>query len=108
MKKCSKLLSISIFIELDNIDDKELSKEVDDAILKDKKEELLVDFKELFDSKQRVYTRAVMANVLSELPVFFINMNEVVEYINTQISLCKNNNEKMACYAIITDMISQD
>ena len=49
-----------------------------------------------------------MANILSELPVFFVNMNEVIDYVHTQISSCKNQSEKIACYAILSDIMADD
>lgn len=106
LKKCGLLTSTSIFIDL-NEDNKE-DKDVDDSILNNKIEELVNELKELFAKKSRVYTRAVMANILSELPVFFVNMNEVVDYVHTQISSCKNQSEKIACYAILSDIMADD
>lgn len=105
-KKCGLLTSTSIFIDLkeNQIEDKD----VDDVILRNKTEELINDLKDLFAKKSRVYTRAVMANILSELPVFFVNMNEVIDYVHTQISSCKNQSEKIACYAILSDIMADD
>lgn len=107
-KKCEQLVSTSIFIDIDQDKQDVKDMDVDDELLETKTEELLNDMKELFKTKDRMYTRAVMANVLSELPVFFVNMNEVVEYVNTQISSCTNQNEKMACYAILSDIMADD
>jgi hypothetical protein len=105
-KKCALLTSTSIFAQFDvkETDDRE----VDDVIIQEKMNNLIEQFKELFASKPKMYTRAVMANILSELPVFFTNMNEVVDNVHTQIGACKNHNEKMACYAILTDMMADD
>ena len=107
-KKCGLLLSTSIFIDITQDTVGQADIDVDEDLLSNKTEELIKDMKELFATKSRMYTRAVMANVLSELPVFFVNMNEVVEYVHTQISLCKNQNEKMACYAILSDIMADD
>ena len=105
-KKCCLLTSTSIFIDLKENQIEDI--DVDDKILKDKIEELINELKELFAKKSRVYTRAVMANILSELPVFFVNMNEVIDYVQTQISSCKNKIEKIACYAILSDIMADD
>lgn len=105
-KKCSLLTSTSIFAAFEQ---KQINNtEVDDAIIQDRMNKLIEQFKELFSSKPKMYTRAVMANILSELPIFFTNMTEVVDYVHTQIAACKNENEKIACYAILTDMMADD
>ena len=69
---------------------------------------LLDLFIELFSKSSKVYVRAVMANVLSELPVFFKDIAEVSEYVTNQIVSCKNESEKMACYVVLSDMMDED
>lgn len=101
MKKCAYLMSNSLYMSLDKTPNTEI---VDDAILLKYTEDIIRELKELFSKSPKVYNRAVMANVLSELPVFFENIDEVAEYVRNQVSACTNNSEKMACYAIITDM----
>jgi hypothetical protein len=101
MKKCSKLMTASLFMDLE---DKE-SMIVDESMIQEKLEELVGLFKDMFKKSQKVYQRAVMANVLSEMPVFFNDVAEVSEYIRTQITSCKNESEKMACYAILSDIM---
>ena len=104
IKKCSKLITTSLFMSLE---DKE-SIIVDETMIQQKLEELVALFKDMFKKSQKVYQRAVMASVLSEMPVFFNDVAEVSEYIRTQITSCKNESEKMACYAILSDMMEDE
>ena len=102
--KCSKLISNSLFMGLED----KMYSNVDEAMLNDKVEEVILSFKELFNTAPKVYVRAVMANVLSELPVFFKDIAEVSEYVTNQIVSCKNESEKMACYVVLSDMMNED
>jgi hypothetical protein len=104
LKKCSKLVSNSLFMELEDVKTCEVTSEMIEKITT----ALETELKELFRSSQKVYTRAVMANVLSELPVFFKDIAEVSEYVTNQFTSCGNESEKMACYAILSDIMEED
>ncbi|MBE5935142.1 MAG: hypothetical protein E7262_05060 [Lachnospiraceae bacterium] len=102
--KCSVLISASLFVDLQEKD----TVVVDDVFINNNVEKLIEELKDLFKKSQKIYTRAVMANILSELPVFFTGIDEVAEYIKNQLVSCKNNGEKMACYAVLSDMMDYD
>ena len=104
MKKCDKLISNSLFMSLE---EKETFT-IDEVIINKKLNELIEQFKDIFKKSQKVYQRAIMANVLSEMPVFFNDIAEVSEYIRNQINSCKNESEKIACYAILADMMDDE
>lgn len=59
--------------------------------------ELEISFK---DSPQ-IVNRAVMSTVLSQLPVFFNNLDEIQNYINTSLLQCSDKAEKMACVEVM-------
>lgn len=51
------------------------------------------------------YNRAIMANVLSTLPVFFNNMDEIRAYVNTSLTQCTDLAEKKACVEIFEQIL---
>ncbi len=62
--------------------------------LKQVKEAFLVDIRETLEQGSRVRNRAVMAAVLRELPVFFNNHTEVMNYVRTALDGCRDEKEK--------------
>lgn len=62
--------------------------------LKRVKEDFLADIKGAVETESRLRNRAVMAAVLRELPVFFNNHTEVMNYIRNSLDGCRNELEK--------------
>lgn len=71
---------------------KEIKEEKD--YLKKVKELFLKDIKMTLDNGSRLGNRAIMAAVLRELPVFFNNHTEVMNYVRTSLNGCRNEQEK--------------
>jgi hypothetical protein len=55
----------------------------------------------VFAEGKKEYNRAVMSIVVSSLPVFFNNVNEIREYVNTSLSQCTDDSEKKAVVKLI-------
>ena len=66
----------------------------DAGYLKKVKEAFLVDIREALENGSRVRNRAVMAAVLRELPVFFNNHTEVMNYVRNALDGCRDEKEK--------------
>ncbi|MBR6642649.1 MAG: hypothetical protein IKL28_03195 [Lachnospiraceae bacterium] len=62
--------------------------------LKQIKDTFLVDIKEVLERGSRLRNRAVMAAVLRELPVFFNNHTEVMNYVRNALEGCRDEKEK--------------
>lgn len=95
------LLSSSVFIDLDKkpdalVDSKMIQREVDKL-----KEELSNKFK----NTDRMIMRAIMANTINRLPVFFKNHTEVMNYVLYSLNKCSDIVEKYASMEIINTMI---
>jgi len=58
------------------------------------KDAFLVDIREALENGSRVRNRAVMAAVLRELPVFFNNHTEVMNYVRNALDGCRDEKEK--------------
>lgn len=97
--KASKLLSGSLFVDVSGKAKKEHIVNQDD--INRMGDELINELSELFSTSQKVVVRAIMANTLSKLPIFFKDSNEVVEYINNALSSCRDLSEKTASIEII-------
>ncbi len=62
--------------------------------VKQVKEAFLMDLKTALENGSRVRNRAVMAAVLRELPVFFNNHTEVMNYVRNALEGCRDEKEK--------------
>ncbi len=68
--------------------------ESQEGYLQKVKEAFLVDIRETLEHGSRVRNRAVMAAVLRELPVFFNNHTEVMNYVRNSLDGCRDEKEK--------------
>lgn len=91
LEKCTILLSSSTFAKTDNSEEFEIA---DEEYVNKKADELKKELGEVFDNNKQMYNRAVMASVLKELPVFFNNKSEVMEYIKNSLEQCRDKYEK--------------
>ena len=64
-------------------------------------DKFIAELDTLFKDSSQIINRAVMSTVLSQLPVFFNNLDEIQSYINTSLLQCSDKAEKMACIAIM-------
>ena len=68
--------------------------EVQEGYLKQVKDAFLVDVRAALENGSRLRNRAVMAAVLKELPVFFNNHTEVMNYVRNALDGCRDEKEK--------------
>ena len=105
--KVEMLLSGSSFMSLASAG-QELGELVDQAMLSAAASRFFEEFSSAFEGQPRVLVRAVMAKVLSSLPVFFQSLDEVREYIRNSLESCTDYMEKAITMKLITDMMEQD
>lgn len=72
----------------------ETLEEETEGYLKQIKDAFLSDILETLEKGSRVRNRAVMAAVLRELPVFFNNHTEVMNYVRNALDGCRDEKEK--------------
>jgi len=65
-----------------------------EGYLKKTKDAFLTDIAEVLAEGSRIRNRAVMAGVLRELPVFFNNHTEVMNYVRNSLEGCRDEKEK--------------
>ena len=105
LRKISVLRSSSVFAGLENSND---SEEAGEEYTRQAARKVTDEFSKAFTGMPRQYRRAVMASVVSNLPVFFNNLEEFQEYIHVAINQCSDEAEQQACMSLIRMMMSGD
>lgn len=88
----------SLFMDFD-FDRQEIT--VDSAMALEEADKLTEELKELFSKNAMLINRAIMANTLSKLPVFFESSKEVKEYIQNSLEQCHDAAEKTMSMKLI-------
>ena len=68
-------------------------------------DELTVEIKEHLKKSSRMVRRAIMANTIDKLPVFFNSPQEVAEYVTMSLEQCDDEAEKYASKQLIMEMM---
>lgn len=107
MSTVEKLLSTSLFIDLDK--NTELSGEVadNDYIMK-LREELTAEFAEVFAKNDRMVNRSIMCKILSIMPIFLNSQEEIKNYFDYVLGNCKDDSELTACSKLICELIEEE
>jgi hypothetical protein len=103
--RAQKLLSNSLFVDLNEVR-KEVT--VDEEILERETKALLQEMRELFADQDRMISRAVIANTINKMPVFFKDHKEVMEYVRYSLERCSDEYEKTACHDIISQILYRE
>ncbi|MDO5293186.1 MAG: hypothetical protein Q4F05_10585 [bacterium] len=100
---CEKLTSNSVFIDIHK--QEEVSLLTEERVSK-AAEAVINEMTESFKAYPQCINRAIMANVLSTMPVFFQNTNEVMDYARASLEQCKNIREKtVAMRLLLNEMV---
>lgn len=102
LKKLFLLTSNSVFAELE---EKALEEKVTEQMADEAASELIAECKELFQGKSRMLRRAVMANTLEKIPVFFTSAQEVADYVMNSLSQCDDMAEKYAAKQLLMEVM---
>lgn len=101
--RAKNLLSNSLFMELGEEKEQEV---VDETLIEKEASALQEELKALFEAHDRMIGRAVIANTINKMPVFFNNHTEVMDYVRYSLLRCSDPFEKAACIEIITSLMS--
>lgn len=99
-----KLLSGSMFVDIDSVEVHGVFT-ADSEYIASCKEIISGEFAELFEGKSMTFVRAVMAKILSGIPVFFNTVDEIKEYIDNSLTRCREKSELLADYIVIKQMM---
>lgn len=100
-----QLVSSSRFIELEKKKTEEIATE---EYIEERTQEILEKLSQQFKSNQMCINRAVIANTISKLPVFFNSTDEVKDYIENALHTCQDIAEKQACITMIEEIIDEN
>lgn len=105
LKKIAKLSSGSNFVSLEeDADDQSIvTEEQADALFLAYREKMT----QRFAGSSQIVNRAVMSAVLSSLPVFFNNVNEIMTFVQTSLEQCSDLAEKKACVSLMRMIIEE-
>ncbi len=99
-----KLLSGSLFVDIENIGMYD-TMPADSEYIISIKDKLVDEFTKLFSENKMIFNRAVMAKILSNIPVFFNNQQEIKDYIEYSLNHCNNISEIKASYIVIKQIM---
>lgn len=102
LQQLVQLSSGSDFVELEWKDEEE---KVTPEDAEKAAEKLVAELKQAFKGQSRLIRRAIMANTLEKIPVFFSTPQEVADYISQSLSLCDDEAEKYASKQLIREMM---
>ncbi|MBR1743479.1 MAG: hypothetical protein IJ733_16725 [Lachnospiraceae bacterium] len=104
LKRLFLLTSSSIFADLEEKGEEEkVTEELADRMTA----ELVSDCKTFFQGKSRMVRRAVMANTVGKMPVFFKNAQEIADYVVDSLRRCEDEAEKYASKQLLIDIMVQ-
>lgn len=102
--RMNQLLGNSLFIEFKP----ENEETADEESVKKTAAALVADLEQSFKKRPRPVNRAVIANTINKMPVFFHSAGEVAEYIKCTLEQCRNEGEKQVSKNLIQDIIMED
>lgn len=82
-------------------------KSVDRKQLERMEEDFFAQLSDAFAAMPRLLVRAVMAKVLSSLPVFFGSLEDVKDYVEGSLDSCADEAEKAVCMRLIRQLAAQ-
>ncbi|MCD7824652.1 MAG: hypothetical protein LUH14_01570 [Clostridiaceae bacterium] len=102
LKKIFLLTSNSVFAELEEISS---DGKVTEEMAEETAAQLIAECKSFFQGKSRMLRRAVMANTLENMPVFFQTAQEVADYVTNALAQCDDEAEKYASKQLLMEIM---
>lgn len=102
--KSSILKQGSLFADLNDLEDTGLAESSDLEELKDKLRE---EFDRIFEEVDRNVRRGIIAQVIGNVPVYFENRTEVMDYIRSSLSSCNSREELVGTINAVTEIICE-
>ncbi len=106
LKSVLLLQSGSDFVSLyQNVESEQVP---DDTYADQMAQKLIAQLDVLFKGMPQMVRRAVMSAVISQLPVFFNNTEEIQSYINVSLEQCNDEAEQQAVIDILKSLMQED
>lgn len=104
----SKLLSTSLFIDLDKDFTKTESVIADNAYIMKQRDAVTADFAKIFAEESRMVNRSIMCKILASMPIFLNSQQEIKNYFDYVLENCKDDSELTACFKLVSEIIDED
>ena len=109
LRKVDRLLSGSPFVSLDETVEEELLGTVDKDWLDSRLETFYGELNQLFAGMSKPVVRAIMAKLLSSLPVVFQSADELSDYIMRSLTSCSDTAERETTMELLNqEMVNED
>ena len=109
LRKVDRLLSGSPFISLDETVEEDLLGTVDKAWLNSRLETFYGELNQVFAGTSKPVVRAIMAKLLSSLPVVFGSADELSDYIMRSLTSCSDFAERETTMELLNqEMVNED
>lgn len=106
LNKANKLMSTSLFIDLDK-DVVESGDIADNDYIMKLRDEITEEFTSLFEDKDRAVIRSIMCKIIAAMPIFLNSQQEIKDYFDHVLGNCKDDSELTACNKLICDIIEE-
>lgn len=101
-----KLLSTSAFAELSEVQEQEqtvVSRDVDKAA-----DDFAARLEPVFSACEKPVMRAIMATVLSNLPICFNSLDEIRDYVKNSLGSCTDRAERETCMELLQQLMESE
>lgn len=105
MSLVSKLLSTSLFINIDKDCEEQSGEIADSAYIAMLRDTFIQELKELFDGKDRRIVRSIMSKLLAAMPVFMNSRQEIKSYFDYVLGNCGDESELAACRRLLENIM---
>lgn len=103
LDRMSKLLSTSLYVELEHLDGDR--SQADRDYIMQTYAAFSAELREHLKQQSKPVSRAIMAKLITLLPLFVTTYQELENYIETSLASCSDPAEKAACIEIIRTMM---
>lgn len=101
----SKLLSTSLFMDLDRDYGQGAGELADNAYIMKMRDALTFELSEAFEGKDRRVVRSMMAKLLASMPIFMNSQQEIKDYFDYVLENCKDDSELTACSKLVNELM---
>ncbi len=106
LKTVSKLLSTSLFVDLDK-EEGISSEPADQAYIMKLRDVLTAEMADSFAGKDRKVVRSMMCKILASMPIFMNSQQEIKDYFDYVLNNCKDDSELTACSKLISELMEE-
>lgn len=101
----SRLLSTSLFVDLDRDYGQEAGETADSAYIMKLRDALTAELANAFEGKDRRVVRSMMSKLLASMPIFMNSQQEIKDYFDYVLENCKDDSELTACSKLVNELM---